>query len=152
MSETCGTVVPVTASVDWIARDLIRMARQPATGAEHESLVRMFVGYFDQVYENGKAAAGTCPTREFQQAVQAELAHAYAKHGRDAWSRHELWGVLQEEFEELCDAIKRDLPTEEVLKELRQIACVCQRYAETGDRYRGPHPHVPLRGEAQTAS
>lgn len=53
--------------------------------------------------------------------------------------------MLVEEVDELIEAIRQDLPTDEVIKELRQIACVCQRYVETGDRYRGPHPDVPMR-------
>ena len=88
----------------------------------------------------------------FQHAVQRELEHAYAKHGRDPWSRHEFWGVLEEEVDELKEAIRRDMPTAEVIKELRQIACVCQRYAETGDRYRGNHPDVPIRPSTKGAA
>lgn len=88
----------------------------------------------------------------FQHAVQRELEHAYAKHGRDPWSRHEFWGVLEEEVDELKDAIRGDMPTAEVIKELRQIACVCQRYAETGDRYRGNHPDVPIRPSTKGAA
>lgn len=84
-------------------------------------------------------------TNEFQEAVRRELSHAYAKHGREPWSRHELYGVLLEEVEEVWEQIKRDGPTEEIIKELRQIAGVCQRYCETDDRYRGKHPSVPLR-------
>lgn len=82
---------------------------------------------------------------QFQAAVQAELQHAYEKHGREPWSRHEFYGVVKEELDELWDAIKRDEPTENIIVEARQIACVCQRYAETGDRYRGAHPNIPAR-------
>jgi hypothetical protein len=34
---------------------------------------------------------GKFPASGFQVAVQRELDHAYNKHGRDPWSRHELW-------------------------------------------------------------
>lgn len=77
---------------------------------------------------------------EFQTKVQTELAKAYAKHGRELWSRHEFFAILKEEVDEVWDAIKADDPIEKVLKEVLQVACVCQRYAETGDRYRGVHP------------
>ena len=78
-------------------------------------------------------------------AVRAEVLHAYLKHGREPWSRHEFYAILLEEVEELWDAIKRDLPQEDVLKELTQVAAMCFRYAETGDRCRGPHPDIPTR-------
>lgn len=81
----------------------------------------------------------------FVLAVQAELNHAYLKHGREPWGRHEFYAILKEEVDEVWDNIKADGPMEEIIKELRQIACVCQRYAETGDRYWGPHPSVPRR-------
>jgi NTP pyrophosphatase (non-canonical NTP hydrolase) len=82
---------------------------------------------------------------EFLHAVHMEVEHAYAKHGRDPWGRHEFYAILKEEVDELWDAIKRDEPTEEVLKELVQVASMCLRYAETGDRYRGAHPPIPTR-------
>lgn len=69
-----------------------------------------------------------------------ELDHAYQKHGADAWGRHEFYGVLKEEVDELWDAIKGDEPMEHVLSELIQVAAMCARYYETGDRYRGAHP------------
>lgn len=73
--------------------------------------------------------------------ISAELDHAYAKHGRDPWGRHEFYGVLKEEVDELWDAIKSDAPMSDVLDELVQVAAMCFRYYETGDRYRGvPHP------------
>ena len=78
-------------------------------------------------------------------AIRGELDHAYAKHGRDPWGRHEFYAILLEEVEELWEAIKADAPQEEVLAELRQVAAMCFRYAETGDRYRGEHPAIPLR-------
>lgn len=82
---------------------------------------------------------------EFQDAVAAELKHAYDKHGRNPWGRHEFYGVLKEEVDEIWDAIKQDLPMSEVLKEIAQVAAMCQRYAETGDRYAGKHPPIPIR-------
>lgn len=78
-------------------------------------------------------------------AIAGELDYAYAKHGRDPWGRHEFYAILLEEVEELWEAIKSDAPQEEVLAELRQVAAMCFRYAETGDRYRGEHPAIPAR-------
>jgi hypothetical protein len=85
------------------------------------------------------------PTRaEALAAVEAALDYAYAKHGRDPWGRHEFFGVLYEEMQkELGDAIFADEPIEHVLEEAIQVAAVCIRYLETGDRYRGPHPPLP---------
>ncbi len=68
--------------------------------------------------------------------VTQALDHAYAKHGRAPWGRHEFYAILKEEVDELWDAIKGDEPQEQVLAELVQIAAVCVRYYETGDRYR----------------
>lgn len=70
--------------------------------------------------------------------VADELGHAYRKHGRQQWGRHEFYGILLEEVDELWDAIKCDLPQHEVEKELVQVAAMCVRYYETGDRYRNP--------------
>jgi len=73
-------------------------------------------------------------------AVAGQIDKAYEKHGRELWGRHEFYGVLKEEVDELWDAIKADDPMEQVLKEALQVACVCVRYMETGDAYRGAHP------------
>lgn len=78
-------------------------------------------------------------------AISAELDHAYGKHGREPWGRHEFYAILLEEVEELWDAIKADEPQERVLAEMVQVAAMCSRYFETDDRYRGVHPKIPLR-------
>lgn len=74
--------------------------------------------------------------------IMAELERAYAKHGREPWGRHEFYAILLEEVDELWDAIKADEPTQRVLEEAVQVAAMCIRYMETGDRYRGPHPRT----------
>jgi len=71
--------------------------------------------------------------------IATELDNAYAKHGREPWGRHEFYAILQEEVDELWDDIKADSPQELVIRELIQVAAMCFRYYETGDRYRGPH-------------
>lgn len=68
--------------------------------------------------------------------ISAELERAYAKHGKEAWGRHEFYGVLKEEVDELWDAIKSDAPQDVLIAELVQVAAMCFRYFETGDRYR----------------
>lgn len=67
--------------------------------------------------------------------VREELARAYAKHGREQWGRHEFYGILLEEVDELWDAIKADEPLARVHEEAVQVAAMCIRYIETGDRY-----------------
>ena len=67
--------------------------------------------------------------------VEEELDAAYKKHGREPWGRHEFYGILKEEVDELWDAIKADRLPEEVFEELIQVAAMCLRYAETGNRY-----------------
>lgn len=71
--------------------------------------------------------------------VSAEVNRAYEKHGREPWGRHEFYAILKEEVDELWDAIKSDAPSDDVLKELIQVAAMCFRYWETDDRYRGVH-------------
>lgn len=46
--------------------------------------------------------------------------------------------MFDEEVDELKDAIRGDLPQEEVEKELIQVAAMMLRYFETRDRYREP--------------
>jgi NTP pyrophosphatase (non-canonical NTP hydrolase) len=65
-----------------------------------------------------------------------ELERAYRKHGRAQWGRHEFYAIMLEEVDEAWDAIKSDAPQHELEKELLQIAAMCVRYLETGDRYR----------------
>lgn len=70
-------------------------------------------------------------------ALSPELKRAYEKHGDDPWGRHEFYGILTEEYDELWDAIKADAPMTDVYDEMLQVIAVCFRYFETGDRYRG---------------
>jgi NTP pyrophosphatase (non-canonical NTP hydrolase) len=67
--------------------------------------------------------------------IRAELERAYTKHGREPWGRHEFYGILLEEVDELWDAIKGDEPMERVHAEAIQVAAMVFRYIETGDRY-----------------
>ena len=67
--------------------------------------------------------------------IETELDHAYEKHGRDQWGRHEFYGIMKEEVDEAWDAIKGDVSPELLLKEIIQVAAMCFRYLETEDRY-----------------
>lgn len=69
--------------------------------------------------------------------ISEELDKAYRKHGAEQWGRHEFYAILKEEVDELWDAIKGDEPQERVLEEAIDVAAMCFRYMETGDRYRG---------------
>jgi integrase len=77
----------------------------------------------------------TLATYEIDDAIDAELSNAYAKHGKEQWGRHEFYAILKEEVDELWDAIKRDLPQDQVVHEAIQVATMIFRYLETGDRY-----------------
>lgn len=81
----------------------------------------------------------------FFAAIERELDHAYRKHGREPWGRHEFYAILQEEVDELWDAIKKDEPPDRIRDEMVQVAAMCFRFFETGDRYAGKHsqPHIP---------
>lgn len=70
-------------------------------------------------------------------AISEALDHAYSKHGKQSWGRHELYGILAEEFDEVEEAIFEDQSAERLFEELVQVAAVCVRYLETGNRY---HP------------
>jgi hypothetical protein len=75
---------------------------------------------------------------EFFNRISAELDRAYAKHGRAQWGRHEFYGIIAEEFDEMWDDIKADIPQDTLEKEIVQVAAMCFRYFETRDRYREP--------------
>lgn len=112
--------------------------------AELEEQVRTLSAAAEQP-EGGKRG-------ELFRSIASELDHAYAKHGREPWGRHEFYAILLEEVEELKEAIFRDQPITDVLAELRQVAAMCFRYAETGDRYWGDHPAIPARGPQSPAA
>lgn len=76
---------------------------------------------------------------DFMQRIEKELDRAYGKHGREQWGRHEFYGILLEEVDEVWDAIKADLPTEDLETEMVHVAAMCFRYFETRDRYRNPN-------------
>jgi NTP pyrophosphatase (non-canonical NTP hydrolase) len=78
------------------------------------------------------------PRTEIFDHTAKQLDHAYAKHGREQWGRHEFYAILKEEVDELWDAIKHDDPQAAVHAEAIQVIAMCVRYLETGDRYREP--------------
>lgn len=72
----------------------------------------------------------------FTRAVMREVNMSYLKNGVQPWARHEFYGILKEEVDELWDAIKDNLPMTSVIAEAIQVAAVCLKYMETGDRHR----------------
>ena len=70
--------------------------------------------------------------REIMELVEVELESAYLAHGDRVWTRHEFYGVLMEEVEELFDVIKANGSADDFMAELIQVAAVCFRYAENG--------------------
>ncbi len=60
---------------------------------------------------------------DIMHAIVEQLDHAYRKHGKELWSRHEFYAILLEEVDELFDAIKQDLTMEEMEIEVKQIQC-----------------------------
>jgi NTP pyrophosphatase (non-canonical NTP hydrolase) len=72
---------------------------------------------------------------ELMALVARELDRAYAKHGRELWGRHEFYAILQEEVDELWDAIKSDASPPDLLSEMVHVVAMVFRYFETGNRY-----------------
>ena len=75
------------------------------------------------------------PRDEIIASICKELDRAYAKHGKRLWGRHEFYAILLEEVDEAWENIKADGPRDELVKEIIQIAAMCVRYLEIGDRY-----------------
>ena len=66
--------------------------------------------------------------------LEKEIENAYAEHGTELWTRHEFYGILKEEVDELWAGIKANASSEQLLEELVQVAAMCLRYFETGNR------------------
>jgi hypothetical protein len=90
--------------------------------------------------------------KEIIEAIEAELERAYTKHGCEQWGRHEFYAIMKEEVDEVWDAIKSDMHQPAVEKEAIQVAAMCVRYLETGDRYRSPNKQLQRTGNAATVS
>jgi hypothetical protein len=80
----------------------------------------------------------TYPRHHLFTAIDNELNRAYEKHGSEPWGRHEFYAIVKEEVDEMWDDIKGDAPLMDVALEAIQVAAMCIRYLETGDRYQGP--------------
>jgi NTP pyrophosphatase (non-canonical NTP hydrolase) len=72
----------------------------------------------------------------FFQMLEQEVERAYRKHGRLKWGRHEFYGIIKEEVDEMWDAIKTNQPDDALAGEIIQVAAMCLRFLETGDRYK----------------
>lgn len=78
---------------------------------------------------------------EFLEKMCSEVTRAYNKHGRRKWGRHEFYGIIKEEFDEMWAVIMADGPDEDLEAEMIQVAAMCLRFAETGNRYRSAKVH-----------
>lgn len=68
---------------------------------------------------------------EFSEMVELELMEARLKFPAGFHSGHEAYGVILEELDEFWDEVKRQRPNPVLLlKELIQIAAMCERTAE----------------------
>lgn len=66
--------------------------------------------------------------------VAREVERAVQKHGDDRWVRHQFYGILLEEVDELWEVIKRDGPQADLEAEAVQVAAVIVRYLATVGR------------------
>lgn len=67
----------------------------------------------------------------FPAMVKGELARARMVHREPLHSAHEGAAVIREEYDEFWDEVKRkDRNNLEMMKELVQLAAMCQRFAE----------------------
>ena len=80
-----------------------------------------------QISQTDKDLART----RFLKLISDEVDRAIKKHGDDQWKRHEFYGIILEEVEEMWDAIKGDDSDEHLLEEMVQVAAMCLRFAET---------------------
>lgn len=94
----------------------------------------MYKVIIDQECANSLGVSNANRAR-FIAAVLDQLDHAYSKHGSELWSRHEFYGILKEEVDEVFDNIKQNGSKEDLIAEMIQVAATCLRYAESLDRY-----------------
>ena len=72
--------------------------------------------------------------RAFEKIEVAVLA-SYEKHGTFRWGRHEAFGILLEEMDEVWEEITSDGTFEQLEEELIHVALVIVRYLETEPRF-----------------
>ena len=132
--------------IAWISENIGRREWKP----EPDGLRLRLLAHFAALRAGPQSEGGEDTRSQFWLAVCAEIDHAYVKHGREPWGRHEFYAIMREEVDEVWDEIKGDTPSADLLKEVVQVAAMCLRYAETGDRYRGEHPAIPTRAATST--
>jgi NTP pyrophosphatase (non-canonical NTP hydrolase) len=75
-----------------------------------------------------------------------QLEKAYEKHGKEEWKRHEFYGILKEEVDEVWDEIKKDGDAKDLIAEVEQVIAVCIRFLETSSLYnkkeKDSHKHL----------
>lgn len=123
----------------------LAVAQFPGTNVPRNGITEEYKTYVHRMglwaYRFGplllEAAARPCYTPDltprglFMSAIAAELDRAYLKHGRARWGRHEFYGILLEEVDEVWDAIKANHPDKRLFEEIVQVAAMCFRYVET---------------------
>lgn len=67
---------------------------------------------------------------QFADIVHNELLKAREKHPGKMRNGHEAYAVILEEVDEFWELVKKDASPSEMLKEVKQIAAMCQRAAE----------------------
>jgi hypothetical protein len=64
----------------------------------------------------------------FENLTHNEIMDAELKKGNAEWTRHEFYGILLEEVDELWDCIKENKPDSLLVSELVQASAICKRY------------------------
>ena len=84
---------------------------------------------YDRVWGNGDFPGGPMRVSEMANDMVNEVHRAATLHGCIR-SRHELLGIMHEEWAEVCDVIHHNGPDESLRKELVQLGAMCLRAAK----------------------
>lgn len=60
--------------------------------------------------------------------TEVEVYRAESLHGTAPWGRHEFYGILAEEFQEVQKAVFENQSDDELLTEIIQVMAVCARF------------------------
>lgn len=141
MSElVTARVIRAGIALSNVAYNLKQSSRSPLRDSDRASLESAQLEWDASLTESRSTASpvleqeASTPRQKIVLLVLTELERAYAKHGREPWSRHEFYAILLEEVEEAWAEIKGDGSAEELTKEIVQVAAMCIRFLETGDR------------------
>ena len=73
--------------------------------------------------------------RSILEKIDVAVVDSYKKHGCSRWGRHEAYGILLEEMDEVWDEVRANGPFKDLEEELIHVALVCVRYLETEPRF-----------------